>query len=104
MYFDFRTHHELSLSTIANVIPVVIQFRKLTVTTMFSSSQAAIAFVGLPIVVPIPPWVAASGMPTIRALLKGSPFNLFSSGVMVAINMEVVAVLDRSIEATMVVS
>ena len=55
--------------------------------------------------VPIPPVVAAMGTPKRNAFVKGDCFPRdFSSGIIEAITIAVVAVFDISIEATIVVN
>ncbi len=71
---------------------------------IFSRLPAAMALVGLPIMVPIPPTEAARGIPTSNALENGSFPSFFNKGITAAITIEVVAELDRIIDATMVVS
>ena len=63
------------------------------------------AFGALPIIVPIPPTEAASGIATIRALAKGSSLPAWrTSGITAPIISTVVDVLEMNIEATALVS
>ena len=71
---------------------------------LFSNAPTAIALVGLPIMVPMPPTEAAIGIPTSNALENGFFPRFLIRGITEAITIEVVAEFDRIMEAAMVIS
>src|SRR5579863_245673 len=104
IYFFFSSHHPASVSISASGIPKYIQFKKLREIPLFSKAPMAMALVGLPMMVPIPPTEAAIGIPTSNALENVFCPRFLIRGITDAITIAVVAVLDRIMEAVMVIS
>src|SRR5579862_6618336 len=78
---------------------------KSTGCAVLARAPAAIALGGLPIIVPIPPVVAAIGTPRRNALRAVELLPILPiSGITAAITIAVVAVFDMSIEKSMVIS
>ena len=99
------TKQLIAVSANVRGTPYFIQSMKSMGMPAFSSAPAAMAFGGVPIMVPMPPVAAAIGMPSSKAFAKPEflPSDA-SRGMIAAITMAVVAVFDISIEATMVVN
>ena len=95
----------IAVRTVAIGTPYFIHCRKSMGMPLFSKIPTAIALGGVPIMVPIPPVVAAMAIPKSKALVVPDSFpNDFKSGRTAAITMAVVAVLLINIDATIVVS
>ena len=100
-----KTKQLIAVSAKVRGTPYFIQSMKSTGFPAFSSAPAAMAFGGVPIMVPIPPVAAAMGIPSNKAFEKPEFFPSDARrGMIAAITMAVVAVFDISIEATMVVN
>ncbi len=99
------TRQLIAVSAHAMGTPYFIQSMKSMLIPAFSNAPTAMAFGGVPMMVPMPPVAAAIGMPNSKAFANPEPLpSDIRRGMMAAITMAVVAVLDMSIEATMVVN
>lgn len=94
----------MPVRAIASGMPYKIHFKKSILIPRLSNIPAAIAFGGVPIIVPIPPIVAASATPNNKALLIPDLPNEVNKGIRAATTIAVVAVFDISIEAIIVVN
>src|SRR5687767_9894078 len=99
-----KTKQLIAVSAVATGIPYFIQLKKSILCPEFSNIPAAIAFGGVPIMVPIPPTVAAIDIPNSKALLKPDLPTEATRGITAATTMAAVAVFDISMDAIMVVN
>src|SRR4030095_13356981 len=104
MYTFSKTKALKAERPIETGMPYAIQCTKSILIPSFSNIPAAIAFDGVPMMVAMPPVVAATVIPNNKALVNPDLPNELNKGISAATNIAVVAVFDMIMEATIAVS